>query len=392
MTLWRLAMHKKYLAFISLVLLAGCVLPIEPAPTEMPPATMTPAIGLTPESTLAYPRIDFRPVPLQVGYGVMSPWLDIYFTEPFSPDADTRRGGPNKPLADAIYDAHLSVEVAAYSLNLWNIRDALIDAYHRGVDVRLVMESENMDGEEVQELLAAGIPIVGDAQDGLMHDKFVIIDRQEVWLGSMNFTVGGGYEDNNNLVRIRSVEVAQDYLTEFNEMFDDNAFGPIVVPQTPYPLLTIDGTPVEIYFSPDDGVAARIVDLLSRAQESIYFMAFSFTNDAFGETVILQAENGLDVKGVMDYEQVMSNTGTEYDRFAQAGIGVLLDGNFDGLMHHKVFIIDESIVITGSYNFSRNAEENNDENIVIFFSPDIAAQFIKEFERVYAVAQKVTTP
>jgi phosphatidylserine/phosphatidylglycerophosphate/cardiolipin synthase-like enzyme len=57
-------------------------------------------------------------------------------------------------------------------------------------------------------------------------------------------------------------------------------------------------------------------------------------------------------------------------------------------MHHKVFIIDEKIVITGSYNFSSSAERTNDENVVILFDPQIAAQYLAEFRRVDAEAQK----
>ena len=98
--------------------------------------------------------------------------------------------GPDKVLAGAIDSARLSVDVAAYSLNLWSIRDALISAYRRGVQVRVVMESDNMDVPEVQELIGAGIPVHGDQREGLMHDKFVVIDRYEVWTGSMNYTFG----------------------------------------------------------------------------------------------------------------------------------------------------------------------------------------------------------
>ena len=56
-------------------------------------------------------------------------------------------------------------------------------------------------------------------------------------------------------------------------------------------------------------------------------------------------------------------------------------------MHHKVIIIDRSIVITGSYNFSASAEERNDENVVIIYNADIAAQYMEEFQKVYDQAQ-----
>jgi phosphatidylserine/phosphatidylglycerophosphate/cardiolipin synthase-like enzyme len=79
--------------------------------------------------------------------------------------------------------------------------------------------------------------------------------------------------------------------------------------------------------------------------------------------------------------------GTEYDLFKQAGLNVFLDGN-EGQMHHKTMIIDERIVITGSYNFSRSAETRNDENLIVIYNEDIANFYMQEFQRVYQLAQR----
>jgi phosphatidylserine/phosphatidylglycerophosphate/cardiolipin synthase-like enzyme len=57
-------------------------------------------------------------------------------------------------------------------------------------------------------------------------------------------------------------------------------------------------------------------------------------------------------------------------------------------MHHKVFIIDEKIVITGSFNFSAGADESNDENVVIIEDPALAKAFMAEFQRVYSAAKR----
>jgi phosphatidylserine/phosphatidylglycerophosphate/cardiolipin synthase-like enzyme len=170
-------------------------------------------------------------------------------------------------------------------------------------------------------------------------------------------------------------------------MFVDDKFGPDVVPETPNPIVRADETLIEVYFSPDDGVADRLYEILSDAEESIYFMAFSFTTDEFGEIIREQAENGLTVAGVMEEEQVKSNIGTEYDPFKQAELDVFTDGN-EGQMHHKTMIIDGSIVITGSYNFSRSAEIRNDENLVIIYNEKIADFYMQEFQRVYELAQE----
>jgi phosphatidylserine/phosphatidylglycerophosphate/cardiolipin synthase-like enzyme len=313
-------------------------------------------------------------------------WLKIYFTDPTATDAKNYQGGPDEMLAAAIDKAKLSVDMAAYSLNLWSIRNALIHAHQRGAIVRLVMESDNMDNKEVQEIQDAGIKIVGDQREGLMHNKFVLIDHSEVWTGSMNYTTSGTYKDNNDLISIRSTQVAEDYTNEFNEMFENNIFGPDAIANTPYPSVTIDGTQVEILFSPDDRVANKILSLIKNAQKSIYFLAYSFTSNDLGNAIRQRAAEGLTVAGVMDDGQVDSNLGTEYDPFMQAGLDVRRDGN-PGLMHHKAMIIDGSIVITGSYNFSESAETNNDENVVIIHSKDAAARYLAQFQRVYDQAK-----
>ncbi len=368
------------LLFLIIFSLSGCDLLPETAPAPEPgPDSAESAPTLHPDKLVE--------IPLQVGYSYRGPFYEIYFTDPFSPEAKTIEGGLDVPLAQAIESARLSVDVAAYSLSLGSIRNALLNASERGVRVRLIMESGNMDRPVPQTLIAAGIPIKGDFMDGLMHNKFVVIDRAEVWTGSMNLTTNGVYEDNNNLVRIYSPQLAENYTVEFNEMFEKGFFGPNAVAKTPNPQLTIDGIDIETYFSPDDGVAQRLAELLRNAQSSIYFLAYSFTADDFGEILLDKQLDGLKIAGIMEEEQVRSNQGTEYDPFKEAGLSVYIDGN-SGQMHHKVFIIDQQIVVLGSYNFSASAEQRNDENVLIIHDPRVAELYHDEFQRVVNASQK----
>jgi phosphatidylserine/phosphatidylglycerophosphate/cardiolipin synthase-like enzyme len=373
-------MKRKTKLLFPVLLLALLTVFCSPLPAEIPTPSLTPVAGT--ESATEIVGTEFPITPTVA----IADWFQVYFTSPSDPHAGDYTGGPDEALAAAIGQARLSLDVAVYSFNLWSIRDAILDAWHRGVTVRMVMESDNMEKKEVQELIAAGIPIRGDQREGLMHDKFVVIDRQEVWTGSMNFTVGGAYKDNNNLVHIRSAEVAQDYTHEFEEMFLNNLFGPDSVADTPFWNLTFGDTQLEIYFSPDDDVRANLEMLIQGAQKSIYFMAYNFTSNELGEAIRERAAAGVTISGVMDNSQVKSSRGSEYDPFIQAGLDVRLDGN-PGLMHHKVIIIDRSIVVTGSYNFTASAETTNDENLLVIYNPDIAAQYLIEFARVYGQAQ-----
>ncbi len=318
--------------------------------------------------------------------GASTTWFEVYFSDPGSPTSRSLRGGPDAHLAEAIGQARLSVDIAAMDLDLWSLRDALIDAHRRGVSVRMVTESEYLDTPEIAELQEAGIPLLGDRREGLMHNKFVVIDRQEVWTGSMNLTVNGAYRNDNNLVRVRSSQLAEDYTREFEEMFVQDAFGPGSPADTPYPSLTVDGTLVEVYYSPEDGTAARLLELIAGAQHSLRFLAFSFTSDDIAGAILDRAQAGVSVAGVLDAGQAGSNTGGEYENLLQAGLDVRLDGN-PSRMHHKVIIIDEAVVVTGSYNFSASAENRNDENTLVIHNPEIAARFLAEFERVFALAQ-----
>ncbi len=366
---------------LSLLLQSCEALPIHPRSTT----NQTTALASPVTSRLAGDDDALGEVPLPVGYAFNGGWFELYFTDPANPAAKQLSGGPDGPLAAAIDSAQLSVDAALYSLSLYSIRQALVHAHRRGVQVRIVMESDNMDGSDSQALKDAEIPILGDRREGLMHNKFLVIDRSEVWTGSMNLTKAGAYSDRNSIMRIRSTKVAADYEAEFNEMFVNDKFGSAGADATPNPRVILDDTPLDIYFSPDDHAQAALLDLLNNASSSIYFLAFSFTADPLSNAIQQRAQVGVTVSGVMDAGQVRTNTGTEYDAFRTAGIDVRLDAE-PGLMHHKVLIIDAQTVVMGSYNFTASAEKTNDENLIVIYSPEIAAQYLQEFRRVYASA------
>jgi len=167
-------------------------------------------------------------------------------------------------------------------------------------------------------------------------------------------------------------------------MFVDDRFGPLSIADTPNAAVTIDGTRVETWFSPDDGVAARLVELIDDSQSRVDFLVFTFTSDALAEALLRATERGVTVRGVIELDQVEA-AGSDYARLRQAGIDVRQDTN-PGTMHHKLLLIDEGVVATGSYNFTRSAEESNDENVIILYSPEAAAELEDEFAGIYQAA------
>jgi phosphatidylserine/phosphatidylglycerophosphate/cardiolipin synthase-like enzyme len=379
-------LHHKITFPLSLVLLsmACTIAPIGAAGGKPTAAVENASPELT--ATLAAPSLDpesLTSIDLHVGRGAHGSWFDLYFTDPADPAGRQFTGGVDERVVQAIDAAHLSIHAAIYNLTLNNVRAALIRAHRRGVDVRLVTESDNLDGDDFQRLVEAGVPVLGDRREGTMHDKFMVIDGAQVWTGSMNYTGSGVYADNNCLIRISSGRLAQAYEAEFSEMFVDDHFGPQIGNSTSVPTIDVNGTPVEVRFSPDDRPEAELVNLLDTAQKSIEFLAFSFTSNPLGDAVMRAQHAGVQVRGVMDEGQSSSNIGSELTAFRSAGLDVRLDGN-PGQMHEKVFLIDREIVVFGSYNFSRSANESNDENLLIIHSDVLAGLFAEEFARIYA--------
>jgi phosphatidylserine/phosphatidylglycerophosphate/cardiolipin synthase-like enzyme len=310
--------------------------------------------------------------------------IQVYFTAPDAGEVIRREAGLDRMLVGAMDQAQRSIDVAIYALNLGDVADALRRADQRGVRVRLVIESDNASEPEVQGLLGAGIAVREDGRPGLMHHKFVVIDSAEVWVGSMNLTLGAAFHDDNNMVRIGSPEVARDFTWEFDEMFEEDRFGALSLADTPKRRLIVGDVPLEVLFSPDDGAAERIEALIDAAEVSLEFAAFSLTSNAIADHILAAAARGVRVRGVMETSQV-GGLGSEYERLEAAGLEVRLDGNpFN--MHHKFLIIDAETVVTGSYNFTASAEERNDESVMVIHDRAIAESFRGEFGRLLDVA------
>jgi len=324
--------------------------------------------------------------PVSPGIG----WYQVYFTTPIYPDDPAkRRPGLDEKLTTLIDSATRSVDMAIYQLDLPNVTQALLNAKKRGCNVRVVTDidilNDPKENPSFKKLQAAGIPVVGGNPNAIMHNKFVVVDEATVWMGSWNFTTNDTYRYNNNAILIHSPELARNYTVTFEKMWRDKQFGPSRKPGGTTPILTIGGVTVENYFAPEDKVASKIIARLQKAQKSIHFMAYSFTDDAIGSIIRAKAKAGIKVRGV--FERTGSETAySEYPRMKAQGLDVLQDGN-PYLMHHKVFIVDEATVILGSFNFSKNAEEENDENLIIMDDPGLASVFLEEFQRVYATAQ-----
>ncbi|MCB2178903.1 hypothetical protein KQH61_05765 [bacterium] len=339
----------------------------------------------TPESELADMNGTATPAVNEVT--ATGDWWEVYFTTP-----DSDQNYIEAALIDYINAAEDTIHIASFEFNLDAVAEALIAAHDRGVEVQWMtddeygIEADEEDGHGQFAMLEdAGIEVKDDHRGGLMHNKFWIFDQSIVWTGSTNITVNGTLRNNNNVIVLKSKAAALIFENEFQEMWTDDAFGVTSPSTVDQQNIVVDGTSIAIRFGAEDGVANYLAELFATAQSQIRFMAFSFTQDDMGGTVLQRAESGVDVAGVFETR----GSETEYSEMPIlycAGLAVRQDGN-PQTMHDKVFIIDEHIVVTGSFNFSNNADETNDENIVVVDNAEIAAQYLKEFDRIWAQAE-----
>jgi phosphatidylserine/phosphatidylglycerophosphate/cardiolipin synthase-like enzyme len=322
-------------------------------------------------------------------------WWEVYFTDPVAMNnPDVVAGSIEEKLIGFINNAQTSIHIASFEFNLTPVAGALIAAKNRGVDVKWVTDDENgleYDAQpgrgQFSQMAAAGIELKDDAgRSALMHNKFWIFDGQIVWTGSTNITVNGIFKQNNNVLVIRSAEIGFIFEREFQELWSAQ-LGPRAPSTINLQWAILDGTPIQALFSAEDEVVGNLIALVNDAQASIRFLAFSFTDYPLAQAMIDRGKAGVDVKGV--FETFGSNsTRSELKTFWCAHLPVRQDGN-GSFLHHKVIVIDSSIVVTGSLNYSTSADEENEENVVILENPEIAALYLQEFDKLWGQAHDV---
>ena len=333
------------------------------------------------------PIVNVPPVGSSGGSG----W-EVYFTDPLNVNDPAQwQNSIEGRLIEKIDAAQNSIHIASFEFDLTPVAQALIAARQRGVDVRWVTDDENgmeADGEpgrgQFAMLRQASIEVRADTRSALMHNKFWIFDRQIVWTGSTNITENGVFKQDNNTIVIHSPELASIYEGEFAEMWEGQ-FGPTSPSQLPEQRAVVNGTPISVIFTSEDGALEQaIIPLVNSAQSSIRFLAFSFTDYPLANAMITRLRNGVNVAGV--YERVGSDTeASEFKTLFCAGVPVRKDGN-PSFMHNKIIVVDERYVVTGSMNYSTSAEEGNDENVIILDNPDIARLYLQDFDRIWAQA------
>ena len=362
--------------------------------------------------------------------------IKVYFNK--SVDHSVSSGGEamgnvalDSLLCSFIHNAQYSIDCCIYSFSNpdWEVKDSLVAAYYRGVNIRFIYDDDHMNSV-IQYLINAGIPVINDnfppGYDGHynMHNKFFIFDYRDsssytddwVWTGSYNVTNWGTVANAQNVVTIQDHEVSEAYTNEFEEMWGSSTdtpdsgtskFSSYKTDNTQH-LFTVDGIPIEVYFGPSDEIKDNMVNKISTVDYEAYFCIFYFSHQDISNALkgVWNGMGGSDlsnIRGVFDSGCWLSNSGSEArDMAGIPGSGnpwsppldttsvILVDNvSNNGLLHHKYMLIDaehpesDPWVLTGSTNWSYWGDNNNDENSIFIQSSDISNLYFQEWMARY---------
>lgn len=352
----------------------------------------------------------FGPVKPFITESISSGDFKIYFTATVDHSVST---GTDAIFLDASADdtviqyinrAKYTIDVAIYNFTIEgisNIAAALNEAFFRGVTVRVVTDGST-GNSGIPELTSGIKKIARPAGDGIMHDKFMIIDGKSadpddpiIWTGSCNWTEWNINTDDNNILFIQDMSLAKVYLLEFEEMWGSATadpdpskakFGIYKTDNTPHELI-IAGKRVEVWFSPSDGVNSGIIDHINQSDNDIEVYTMLITRDDIGDALAARANIGINTRVVIDnasssgttvVETLKNTLGNKFREFGEPG-----------MLHSKAMIIDQSnassdpFILTGSHNWSNSADQKNDENTIIIHDAGIANLFYQEFSERY---------
>jgi phosphatidylserine/phosphatidylglycerophosphate/cardiolipin synthase-like enzyme len=146
-----------------------------------------------------------------------------------------------------------------------------------------------------------------------------------------------------------------------------------------------------VYFSPTGGATQAIVEELGRAKTSVLVEAYTFTSVPIAKALVEAHTRGVRVEVILDKSQrgfihgVAAGPaliGSQYsaaDFLAHSGISVLIDSEH-AIAHSKAMVIDDQVVITGGFNFTKAAESQNAENLLVIHDPALAAKYTANWQ------------
>jgi phosphatidylserine/phosphatidylglycerophosphate/cardiolipin synthase-like enzyme len=135
---------------------------------------------------------------------------------------------------------------------------------------------------------------------------------------------------------------------------------------------------VEVYFSPSGGATEAVVNALAHATNSVLVQAYSFTSAPIARALVDAQRRGVKVQVILDRSQ-RTEKYSEADFLSHEGVPTRIDARH-AIAHNKIMIVDGYLVLTGSFNFTKAAEEHNAENLLVINDPVLAKKYLRNWQ------------
>jgi len=135
---------------------------------------------------------------------------------------------------------------------------------------------------------------------------------------------------------------------------------------------------IEACFTPGENCTEKIVKALGQGHLSVFVQAYSFTSGPIAKALVDAHKRGVQVEVILDRSQQREKYSSA-DFIAHAGIPTYIDSQHS-IAHNKVIVIDGQIVITGSFNFTKAAQEKNAENLIVIHDRILANRYLTNWE------------
>jgi len=149
------------------------------------------------------------------------------------------------------------------------------------------------------------------------------------------------------------------------------------------------GTVKEVCFVPGQNCTALVVGEIEAARREILVQAYSFTSEAIAQALARAHARGIDVRVIED-DSELSQPGSVVGWLASQGVPVMIDKPPRGIAHNKVMVFDRRAVVTGSFNFTKAAQERNAENLVVIDGADVADAYVRNWSARAALSRVMT--
>lgn len=133
-------------------------------------------------------------------------------------------------------------------------------------------------------------------------------------------------------------------------------------------------------FTPGGNCAQQIISAINHENNSILVQAYQLTSADIAKALVDAKRRGATVKIILDKTQYTQKSYSSATFFDHADIPVWID-NKPAIAHNKIIILGDTEVITGSYNYSKNAEYRNIENLLIIKSKSLATVYTQNFQK-----------